>query len=345
MPLVIERPLRSWNYFEQLTGIPKKEFLALSEIAGSLYRPFDLRRRGTEKWRHIDNPEVTLKSAQRALQRGVFRRLELPETITGGVVGRGTLDAARAHVGQSELVTLDLRDCFPRTSNVVVYNALCEHLLCKPEIAAAITRLVTFHRLLPQGAPTSPALANLTLLHLHAEIAEICDNQGLSFSFYVDDIAFSGDDATSAIEPIIRAIQRHGHAVRCKKKHVLRSGSNQAVTGITTNNVLSAGRKLIEQLREEIFELAATPDVHEAALLSLKGKIVNVSRINASQGATLSRLAERLLPPHGVAAKMEPKDEYRACPPCVAVVRRKQRGPSHKDSRSPRRPMEHSAKF
>lgn len=318
MELVLDRPLVSWNYLQSLTGLDKADLIAASEISGRLYKPFDLRRRGTTKWRHIDNPVERLAEMQRSLQRGLFRRLELPETVVGGVPGKSTRHAAQPHVAKSTLVTLDLRNCFPRTSNRKVYAALRRHLGASPEIAATLTKLVTLHRRVPQGAPTSPAIANLCLLDLHAEVASICDGFGLDYSFYVDDIAISGDRADKAIEPVIRAIQKDGHAVRSPKKKILRSDGRQAVTGIVVNRDLSAGRSRIEEVRAEVLHLSASLDPSEADLLRVRGRIASIATINQAQGAVLRALAERVLPTHGRPSEKARKDEYRDCPPCLA---------------------------
>lgn len=317
--LALDRPLVSWNYLESLTGLSKDYLEALASEAGKHYEPFDLQREGTTKWRHIDNPKGPLREAQRALQSGLFSKVEFPESMVGGVRGRSTIDAARVHVDQPWLVTIDLRNCFPKTNNVVVYKALIKHLGCIPSIAATLTKLVTYHRRVPQGASTSPAVVNLALLDLHSEIAEICREQELQFSVYVDDIAFSGPNARLAIEPIIRAVQRHGYAVGSKKKKILGRGDKQAVTGVVVNRHLSAGRARITELREEIIALSRQPIITSAQLRSIGGKINDVARINAAQGAAVSRLATRLLPPSGVEVRRERRVRYRNCPPCFAT--------------------------
>jgi hypothetical protein len=45
---------------------------------------------------------------------------------------------------------------------------------------------------LPQGAPTSPALANLSAYRLDCRLASLANCAGASYTRYADDIAFSG---------------------------------------------------------------------------------------------------------------------------------------------------------
>jgi hypothetical protein len=58
-------------------------------------------------------------------------------------------------------------------------------------------RFLTNQRLrgahLPQGAPTSPALANLAAFRLDIRMAALAKRFGATMTRYADDIAFSGD--------------------------------------------------------------------------------------------------------------------------------------------------------
>ncbi|MDO8452785.1 MAG: hypothetical protein Q7S79_03470 [bacterium] len=37
-------------------GFPVKPLIKIAEHAGGSYEPFDFKRQGSTKWRHIDNP-------------------------------------------------------------------------------------------------------------------------------------------------------------------------------------------------------------------------------------------------------------------------------------------------
>ena len=114
--------LVSMRRLEQLLGYERSDLARIAEHAGRYYRPFDRRReRNKGKWRHIDNPTGVLREVQGRIQGKILVGVPLPDTMMGGVRGRSIRDNGVRHTRQSMLVTLDLRDCFPRTDDLQVY--------------------------------------------------------------------------------------------------------------------------------------------------------------------------------------------------------------------------------
>lgn len=209
----IHLPLVSMRQVEFVLGKSREDLRKIASYAGRYYHPFDRRREiGKGKWRHIDNPKGELKLLQKRIQKHILSKINLPDTMVGGIPGRSIRANAKIHEGQQRLVTLDLKNCFPRTTDLKVFEAYRKILKCSSEIASLLTKLTTFQKRLPQGAPTSSILANFTLLPMHDEICAIAKKFDLRCSIYVDDIAFSGVSAYEAIDEIIYAIQRHGHS-------------------------------------------------------------------------------------------------------------------------------------
>jgi RNA-directed DNA polymerase len=58
---------------------------------------------------------------------------------------------------------------------------------------------------LAQGAPTSPAIANLSAWHLDMRLARLARRFGANYTRYADDMAFSGDGGlVRKLEPFQR---------------------------------------------------------------------------------------------------------------------------------------------
>jgi RNA-directed DNA polymerase len=283
----------------------------IASHAARYYHPFDIRRSGSD-WRHIDNPVEELREIQRRLYRRVFRDLEFGPHVMGFVPGRSIAQNARPHLRKPVVVTLDIRKCFPSIRPEQVYNVFTGTLGFPPDTAAILTKLTTFQYRLPQGAPTSPTLANLVLAPVYAGTVTVAEALGLECSFWADDIALSGPDAQLAIQPTIDVIHRHGFRVNRRKIEVMPAASEQRVTGNTVNATLSVGRDRLTGIRHEIYRLCHSETVREQELESVLGKIGQVRSVNPAQGEALERYARSRLPPSGTAER-ERRNETRRC--------------------------------
>jgi hypothetical protein len=306
---------------EELLGRSRVELEQLADTAGRHYRPFDRRAKASSKWRHIDNPSKELKGVQSAFHRAVLPLYRFPAPVLGGLKGYSVLDNLRFHERPEVLVTLDLKRCFPSITHRDVYQALRDTLHFSGEVAALVTRLTTFQGRLPQGAPSSSLLANLVLIPLHSEIAQIALYYDLSWSIWVDDIALSGRRAEEAIDLVIAAIHRHNYSVSRGKIRVAPRNIAQRLTGGYLNKKISAGRHRVSTIREEILALSNRRTIFLHELRSVWGKIHHVRFLNAAQGAVLTRFAERLLPTSGEDGSREPRGEVRPCSSFAACTR------------------------
>src|SRR5262249_1462521 len=121
---------------------------------------------------------------------------------------------ASQHIGARWLVKLDLHDFFGSVRERRVYPIFFE-LGYPPLLSLELTRLCTRAELLeqlprsndkyrgkapyslvpegslPQGAPTSGALANMVMRTADAALADYASRQGLTYTRYSDDITFS----------------------------------------------------------------------------------------------------------------------------------------------------------
>jgi len=184
---------------------------------------------------------------------------------------------------------------------------------CSQEVTSLLTRLTTFQHRIPQGAPTSATLVNLSLLPLYDDIQELAERRGLRFSLWVDDITISGPAADDAIEPVIQLVQRHDHAVRQSKVHVMRSGKSQAVTGVAVNRKVGKPRDYRAEIRRQIIDLADRPNPPAHEIRSIRGRVAHVRDMCLAQGDALQRLADKVLPAEGVGGTKPRSDEIRPC--------------------------------
>jgi len=288
-------PLVSMRKLEFILGFKRETFRKVASDTDSYYHPFDDHKNG--KTRHIDNPTGVLKKIQGRIHERILRNIQLPEGMMGGVIGKKAKDNAGVHVGQPVVVTMDLRNCFPRIKDKVIFKVFREYLRCSEEISKLLTRITTYKTRLPQGAPTSTILANLALSPMFREMKKIASSKRLLLTQWVDDITLSGSGADKLVGVFIKIIQKHGHAVRHKKVKVMRQNERQEVTGIVVNKKQAASRTRVKTYKDAIFNLARKRgSVTEKELASILGKIEFIRGVNPNQAKELVKLALANLP-------------------------------------------------
>lgn len=110
---------------------------------------------------------------------------------------------------------------------------------------------------LPQGAPTSPMLANLVVRAMDADISAIASTAGATYTRYADDIVLSLGWCTRAtavalLRAVGEVVTKAGFRINRKKTHVRGPGARKVVTGLTIND---AKPRLPRSLKDEV-ELA-----------------------------------------------------------------------------------------
>ncbi|MBN1877681.1 MAG: RNA-directed DNA polymerase [Anaerolineae bacterium] len=169
------------------------------------YRPLRCEKRDGSP-RHIYAPSPPLKALQRALL-SYLNSLTVHPAALGFRRGFSIADNARAHQGQAVVVTADIEDFFDSTPAQRVRDFFRAEGWDTTAVSI-LTRLCTFHSVLPQGAPTSPVLSNLVNTHLDADLTRVILQSGGRYSRYGDDLTFSWSTRAvpSGFEATARAI-------------------------------------------------------------------------------------------------------------------------------------------
>lgn len=116
-----------------------------------------------------------------------------------------------------------------------------------PDVAHLLTKLVTYKGALPQGAPTSPVIANWVFCSTGLKLAQIAKRERLTFTTYLDDLVFSSKkDFKKLIPEILEEIKRGGFCIHNKK--VTYKKFKPEVTGILIDkNHLTVNRIIKER--------------------------------------------------------------------------------------------------
>jgi RNA-directed DNA polymerase len=282
-------------------------------------------------WRLLEAPKPRLKRIQRWLLREVLSAIPVSDVAHGFVRGRSVRTFVAPHVGRAVVLRMDLEDFFASVSRARV-AALFRRVGYPRRVAAALAGLCTAptpervladhpraavdlgqrflanarlrNAHLPQGAPTSPAIANLAAWRLDRRLAALAAGFGATMTRYADDLAFSGDklfgDNLRFFIPRAGAIAiEEGFQVKHRKTRVMRQGRRQTLCGVVVNDTANLPRRARDELRATLFNVARfgldsqNRDGRADFRRHLEGRVAWATALNPSAGRRLRDLLER----------------------------------------------------
>jgi len=202
--------------------------------------------------RIIHAPVDKIKTLQHWIARHILVKAKLHRCATGFRRGMSIVDNAVRHARRNVVVRIDLKDFFPTITHEQVRRAF-EHLGYPYRVANVLANLCTLNGVLPQGAPTSPALANLVCRHLDERLYRLSLTWKCRYSRYADDLVFSSNnkELPSLIPFIKEVVGDAGFVVNEDKVRVMRRGTQQKVTGLVVNekpNLSRTKRRLLRAM-------------------------------------------------------------------------------------------------
>jgi hypothetical protein len=276
-------------------------------------------------WRLLEMPKVRLKALQRRILGEILGPVPPHSAAHAYRRGRSVVTFAAPHCGQRIVLRFDLRHFFPSVHAGRVH-ALFATLGYPTPVARLLTGLCTNavpddvrlapatweerqrYRFphLPQGAPTSPALANLCAYRLDCRLEGLARSVGARYTRYADDLAFSGG---RELERSARRIQvractialEEGFEVNTRKSRFLRQGVRQQLAGVVVNAHLNVRRAEYDLLKAVLHNCvrhgpaSQNRDGRPDFRAHLLGRVAHVAALNADKGRKLRALFERIV--------------------------------------------------
>ncbi len=306
------------DYHGQNSGehIPKKQH----------YHYKWLKKSRGDEFRLLEAPKPLLKHCQQRVLRGMLDLLPPHPAAHAFVRGRGIKSNAWVHAGKFVIVKADLADFYPsipfKRIRSVFYG-----MGYNTEISLWLARLCTnsspydlpgpdgkkdsfwpysfFYsgRHLPQGAPTSPALANLSAWGLDVRLTGLARKFGMAYTRYADDLTFSGGEecmqkrSMNVFVRYLRGIVRNERfRWKSRKFKIFRRGNRQLVTGLTVNQKPNIPKQDYLRLRALLFNCvrqgaaSQNRERHADFRAHLSGKVAYVRYIHPERGEKLQKL-------------------------------------------------------
>jgi hypothetical protein len=275
--------------------------------------------------RLIEAPKSRLKHLQRQILARILDPIPPHPAVHGFVKGRSILSFVAPHVGQRVVLRMDLQDFFPSLTGPRIqaffrtagYPESVADLLggiCSNAVPRDIwnpvqppwdIRAMYAQPHLPQGAPTSPALANILCWRVDCRLAGLAEAAGAQYTRYADDLAFSGGEAFDrSVERfsihVAAILGEEGFPVNHRKTRIMRQGVRQHLAGLVTNQRANIRRTDFDLLKAILTNCIRTgPEsqnhgAHPQFRAHLDGRIAFVEMINPAKGLRLRKLFDRI---------------------------------------------------
>lgn len=254
-------------------GVDLKILRNIANRASKHYRNFEISQKNG-KIRHISAPRTYLKVIQWWILDNLLSQSDWPECVQGFVAGRSAFTNAKFHLGANHIVNIDVKDFFPSISDTKVRLAF-EELGYKDNLSRILTRLCTLYGALPQGAPTSPALANLVSREMDIDFIRLGDSLNCKYTRYADDITFSSNNRIDAdiISYSSEILSKHGLRANQSKTRVTGKGGRLEVTGFVINDTPQLPRAWRKRIRAILHQASLSPSNFSGRKKEISGYI------------------------------------------------------------------------
>ncbi len=274
--------------------------------------------------RLIEAPKQRVKELQRTILSEILNFVPIHSAAHGFVKGRSIRTFAAPHVGRRVVLKMDLQDFFPSIAAGRVraffraagypepvadrLAGICTHAArgsvwsvpgsrFDPVLLRHAKELYRRPHL-PQGAPTSPVLANICMYRADCRLTGLARSVGAEYTRYADDLAFSGDErlerGVEAFAARAAAIlMEEGFALHHRKTRVMRQGVRQYLAGLVTNERVNIVREDFDRLKAILTNCvrhgpdSQNREVHPSFRAHLEGRVGFMESVNPAKAQRL----------------------------------------------------------
>jgi hypothetical protein len=262
------------------------------------YRLFQIKKRSTKSSggrRTICVPAFQLAHVQRYIHENILGHLPVHQASIAYKKRARMVDEIRVHCGCKWLVKLDIQRFFESISERSVYKVFRSGgypSLLSFEMARICTRVTGISVLpardtranflkysigsydsfsqgtLPQGASTSPLLANLAARELDDYVSALARSNGMEYTRYADDITLSTADASfsrsaavKVVREVYRVMRRCGFEPNSAKTVIVPPGARKVVLGLLVDGPVPRLTKEFRSRLQQHLYYCCNPEV------------------------------------------------------------------------------------
>jgi RNA-directed DNA polymerase len=289
--------LRSRVQLAKLLHIAPDELNTMARASDSLYECFPkmIEKDGKKKERYIERPKPRLRFVQKRLVN-LLNRIVPPNYLHSAFRGRSYISNASQHPCNCRVAKIDIRKFFPSAYAGRVYRSFVDVFQCSHDVAGTLAKLTTAFGHLPTGGNSSSMISFFAFKPMFDEIHALAVTHGLVMTCCVDDMTFSGADATSNFLNKVRVIV-HRYGLKVHKRHWFDSHQTKIVTGVALTPRgprVPNGRRKKLHLAQAAFQVEA--NLHKKVKIGeeVLGRVTEAAQIEEKFVSLVSRAAQKL---------------------------------------------------
>ena len=238
------------NFYSNTNSVPTEK----------RYHIFKIPKKKKGEFRNISSPVKQLRNIQFYVKLILDSLYEPDDCVMGFVRKKSVVDNAKKHINKYYVLNLDIKDFFPSVTQEMIYECLTRYPYhINYSVASMIARLCCIRtedgkKVLPQGSPTSPILANMVCRGMDKEITNLARKFNLDYTRYADDITLSSqynsfNDDGNFMKGLNAIIEKYNFKINPDKKRIQKHGTRQEVTGVIVSSKTNVRRKYVKEIR------------------------------------------------------------------------------------------------
>ncbi|HTB21468.1 MAG TPA: reverse transcriptase family protein [bacterium] len=279
-----------------LLGLTRQQLKAIRDHKYSLYRPFPKMMNGKPK---ECQPAVgQLRRIQRRFH-DLLSRINTPPYVTSLRRDLTYVENAALHRGRRYVLKTDITGFFENARSKFIATFFTGVLHMNADLAAISAALLSYEGHLPRGGTASQTIAFWAFYPTFERIHQYAQEQGLTFSLWVDDLVFSSERPLPAgLLPMLRySFGRLELQLKEEKTRKYQADEIKLVTGVALypDGSMKIGQKTKKKILDTLRQPGKLEVMDSNALMALRSRIATVRVLEDTAFKALDdRLMKRL---------------------------------------------------
>lgn len=184
------------------------------------------------------------------LHFSIQKQYTFQDCIEGFLKNKSIKTNAQKHLNKKYLLNLDIKDFYFSINYLEIVNSF-KKLGSNDTVSEILSQICTYNNQLYPGLNTSPLISNIVFESLDSRLSLLCQENGMQYTRYADDLSFSSDDPIYCLPIIEKYLLEKNFKINKHKLKFSKRGQSQYVTGlsISDKNMPRLPRKFKRNLR------------------------------------------------------------------------------------------------